>query len=188
MFRASNGHDQGRAKALARSSCQRRQFRQGTRRRRAPSIVHGLLEVDIKLRAGLGLNKGEAHHALKNPPRIGCLGMIRDRTPGARHFRIAGINLRAVIIICWNTEELGHAVREREFAGLDTPPDLPVHDRRSAEPTSCSRANAGGAELHPETHGAHSRTEPGSTRDWPQESRTGAESPGKKTRDRSART
>ncbi|MDE0346679.1 MAG: Tn3 family transposase [Boseongicola sp.] len=126
-LRASNGHDQGRAKSLARSCCQRRQFRQGTRRRRALFIVHGLHDVDIQLRAGLGLIKGEAHHALKDPLRIGCRGEIRDRTSGARHFRIAGLNRFAPIIIRWKTEKLGHAVRERELAGLDTPLDLPVH-------------------------------------------------------------
>ena len=91
-FRVSNGHDQGRAKSLARSCCQRRQCRQGTMRRRAPSIVHGLHDVDIQLRAGLGLNKGEPRHAPKDPLRIGCRGRTRDRTSGARHFRIARLN------------------------------------------------------------------------------------------------
>ncbi|MYH58435.1 MAG: Tn3 family transposase [Boseongicola sp. SB0675_bin_26] len=106
----------GSGEVLARSCCQRRQCRQGTRRRRAPSVVHGLHDVDIQLRAGLGLNKGEAHHALKDPLRIGCRGGIRDRASGARHFRIAGFNLLAAIIVCRNTEKLGHAARERETA------------------------------------------------------------------------
>ena len=81
----------------------------------------------MQRRAGLGLNKGEAHHALKGALRIGRQGEIRDRTPGAQHFRIAGLNLLTAIIIYWNTEKLGHAVRERDLAGFDTPLDLLAH-------------------------------------------------------------
>jgi TnpA family transposase len=89
-------------------------------------------DPDMRRRAQVGLNKGEAHHALKSALRIGRMGEIRDRTSGAQHFRIAGLNLLTAIIIYWiiiywNTEKLGHAVRERELAGLDTPPDLLVH-------------------------------------------------------------
>lgn len=34
----------------------------------------------MQRRAQIGLNKGEAHHALKNALRIGRQGEIRDRT------------------------------------------------------------------------------------------------------------
>ena len=43
----------------------------------------------------LGLNKGEAHHALKNALRIGRQGEIRDRTSEGQHYRMAGLNLLA---------------------------------------------------------------------------------------------
>ena len=102
-------------------------FREIGRVERTLFMIEWLLDVDMQRRAGLGLNKGEAHHALKGALRIGRQGEIRDRTPGAQHFRIAGLNLLTAIIIYWNTEKLGHAVRERELAGLDTPLDLLAH-------------------------------------------------------------
>ena len=102
-------------------------FREIGRVERTLFMIEWLLDADMQRRAGLGLNKGEAHHALKSALRIGRQGEIRDRTSGAQHFRIAGLNLLTAIIIYWNTEKLGHAVRERELAGLDTPPDLLVH-------------------------------------------------------------
>ena len=58
-----------------------------------------------------GLNKGEAHHALKNALRIGRQGEIRDRTTEGQHFRIAGLNLLASIIIYWNTDSSGASSR-----------------------------------------------------------------------------
>ncbi len=54
-------------------------------------------------RAQIGLNKGEAHHALKNALRIGRQGEIRDRTSEGQHYLIAGLNLLTAIIIYWNT-------------------------------------------------------------------------------------
>ncbi len=78
-------------------------------------------------RAQIGLNKGEAHHALKNALRIGRQGEIRDRTSEGRHFRIAGLNLLAAIVIYWNTLHLGHAVAQRQRDGLSIPPELLAH-------------------------------------------------------------
>lgn len=76
---------------------------------------------------GFGLNKGEAHHALKNALRIGRQGEIRDRTAEAQHYRMAGLNLLAAIIIYWNTDQLGKAVQQRKKAGLDCAPELLSH-------------------------------------------------------------
>ncbi len=47
---------------------------------RALFIIDWLLDADMQRRANIGLNKGEAHHALKNALRIGRQGEIRDRT------------------------------------------------------------------------------------------------------------
>ena len=66
-------------------------------------IIDWLLDADMQRRAQIGLNKGEAHHALKNALRIGRQGEIRDRTAQGQHFRMAGLNLLAAIIIYWNT-------------------------------------------------------------------------------------
>ena len=59
--------------------------------------------------------------------RIGRQGEIRDRTTKAQHFRIAGLNLLAAIIIYWNTEQLGRAVQKRNQAGLKNPENLLRH-------------------------------------------------------------
>ncbi len=54
-------------------------------------------------------------------------GEIRDRTTEGQHYRMAGLNLLAAIIIYWNTKHLGHAVTARKRAGLDCPPHLLAH-------------------------------------------------------------
>lgn len=81
----------------------------------------------MQRRAQIGLNKGEAHQALKNALRIGRQGEIRDRTTEGQHYRIAGLNLLMAIIIYWNTVHLGHAVAERRNEGLDVPPELQAY-------------------------------------------------------------
>lgn len=90
-------------------------------------IIDWLLDADMQRRAQIGLNKGEAHHALKNALRIGRQGEIRDRTAEGQHYRMAGLNLLAAIIIYWNTDHLGRAVAARKRAGLDSPHELLSH-------------------------------------------------------------
>ena len=90
-------------------------------------IIDWLLDADMQRRAQIGLNKGEAHHALKNALRIGRQGEIRDRSAEGQHFRMAGLNLLAAIIIYWNTKQLGQAVTSRHRAGLDCSPSLLAH-------------------------------------------------------------
>jgi len=90
-------------------------------------IIDWLLDADMQRRANVGLNKGEAHHALKNALRIGRQGEIRDRTAEGQHYRMAGLNLLAVIFIFWNTMHLGHAVAARKRAGFDCSPELLTH-------------------------------------------------------------
>ncbi|KAB2531782.1 transposase [Salipiger aestuarii] len=90
-------------------------------------IIEWLLDADMQRRAQIGLNKGEAHHALKNALRIGRQGEIRDRTSEGQHYRMAGLNLLAAIIIYWNTKHLGQAVTARKRAGLNCSPGLLSH-------------------------------------------------------------
>lgn len=90
-------------------------------------IIEWILDTDMQRRAQIGLNKGEAHHALKNALRIGRQGEIRDRTAEGQHYRIAGLNLLTAIIIYWNTVHLGHAVAERRNEKHDVPPELLAH-------------------------------------------------------------
>ena len=62
------------------------------------------------------------------PERAGAalweVGRVRDRTEG-QHYRLAGLNLLAAIIIYWNTLKLGKAVLTRKNAGLDVPAEIP---------------------------------------------------------------
>ena len=90
-------------------------------------IIDWLLDADMQRRVQLGLNKGEAHHALKNALRIGRQGEIRDRSSEGQHYRMAGLNLLAAIVIYWNTVRLGEAVRQRKRAGLPVEPELLAH-------------------------------------------------------------
>lgn len=90
-------------------------------------LIDWVLDVDMQRRARIGLNKGEAHHALKNALRIGRQGEIRDRTTEGQHYRLAGLNLLAAIVIYWNSLHLGSAVTKRQQAGLDVPPELLAH-------------------------------------------------------------
>ena len=81
----------------------------------------------MRRRAHIGLNKGESHHALKNALRIGRQGEIRDRSSEGQHYRMAGLNLLAAIVIYWNTVRLDEAVRQRKRAGLSAETELLAH-------------------------------------------------------------
>jgi hypothetical protein len=72
----------------------------------------------------IGLNKGEAHRALKKAMRVGRQGEFRDRTTEGQHYRMAGLNLLAAIVFHWNRVHLGRAVIQRQRACLDVPPVL----------------------------------------------------------------
>ena len=52
---------------------------------------------------------------------------IRNSSSEAQHYRMAGINLLAAIVIYWNTAHLGEAVRQRQHAGLTVEPELLAH-------------------------------------------------------------
>ena len=72
-------------------------------------------------------NKGEAHHALKRAISFHRRGEIRDRSGEGQHYRIAGMNLLAAIIIFWNTMKLGEVVNTRAASGTHIAPDLLAH-------------------------------------------------------------
>lgn len=90
-------------------------------------MVDWILNTDMQRRVQIGLNKGESHHALKNALRIGRQGEIRDRTAEGQHYRMAGLNLLAAIVIYWNTARLGEAVAARQDAGLPADTELLAH-------------------------------------------------------------
>lgn len=99
----------------------------------------------MQRRAQVGLNNGEAYHALKNALRIGRQGEIRDRTTEGQHYRIAGLNLLTAIIVYWNTLHLGRAVKARRREGLDTPDHFLAH----TSPLECAHILLTGGYLWP---------------------------------------
>ena len=90
-------------------------------------IIDWVLDPDMRRRAHIGLNKGESHHALKNALRMGRQGEIRNRSSQGQHYRMAGLNLLAAIVIYWHTVRLDEAVRQRKRAGLSAEPELLAH-------------------------------------------------------------
>ncbi len=89
-------------------------------------LLDWLADRDLQRRTQIGLNKGEAHHALKRAISFHRRGEIRDRTSDGQHHHIAALNLIAAIIIYWNSWELGELVARtveagRAFAGSPVP-------------------------------------------------------------------
>ena len=74
-----------------------------------------------------GLNKGEAHHALKRAIALGRRGEISDRTAEGQHFRMTGLNLLAAIVVHWNTARLGEIVASLTASGNPPDPALLAH-------------------------------------------------------------
>ena len=90
-------------------------------------MLDWLSDLDLQRRAQIGLNKSEAHHALKRAISFNRRGEIRDRTSEGQHNRIAGLNLLAAIIIYWNSWRLGEIVGRMIEAGKAPPPNLLAH-------------------------------------------------------------
>ncbi|MCV5647110.1 transposase, partial [Escherichia coli] len=80
-------------------------------------MIDWILDAELQRRAQIGLNKGEAHHALKRAISFYRRGEIRDRSAEGQHYRIAGMNLLAAIIIFWNTMKLGEVVANQKRDG-----------------------------------------------------------------------
>lgn len=90
-------------------------------------MLRWLTDLDLQRRAQLGLNKGEAQHALKRAINFNRRGEIRDRTGEGQHYRIAGLNLLTAIIVYWNTWRLGAVVQQRMQEGWTPSPELLAH-------------------------------------------------------------
>ncbi|HJU17077.1 MAG TPA: Tn3 family transposase [Stellaceae bacterium] len=80
-------------------------------------ILDWLTDRDLQRRAQIGLNKGEAHHALKRALFFNRLGELRDRTREEQAYRAAGLNLLASAITYWNTCHLGTAAAMLDAEG-----------------------------------------------------------------------
>ena len=58
--------------------------------------------------------------------QLGMRAEDLDSSEG-QHYRMAGLNLLATIVIYWNTDQLGEAVRQRKHAGRTVEPELLAH-------------------------------------------------------------
>ena len=90
-------------------------------------LLRWIADADLQRYAQLGINKGEAHHALKRAIALGRRGEIRDRSAEGQHHRMAGLNLVAAAIIHWNTRQLGTVVADRTTTGNAPDPVLLPH-------------------------------------------------------------
>ena len=90
-------------------------------------MIDWTTDPGMRRRVQVGLNKGEAHHALKRAINSHQRGELRDRTGEGQHYRVAGLNLLAAIIIYWNTVKLGEAVFARRKAKLAIPAEFLAH-------------------------------------------------------------
>ena len=90
-------------------------------------MIDWTTDPGMRRRVQVGLNKGEAHHALKRAINFHQRGELRDRTGEGQHYRVAGLNLLAALIIYWNTMKLGEAVFARRKAGLAIPAEFLAH-------------------------------------------------------------
>ena len=90
-------------------------------------MIDWILDAGMERQTQIGLNKGEAHHALKRAISFHRRGEIRDRSGEGQHYRIAGMNLLAACIIFWNATKLGEVVAQRTASGNPVPPELLAH-------------------------------------------------------------
>ena len=81
----------------------------------------------LRRRSSAGLNKGEAHHALKRAVFFHRLGEIRDRTFENQRYRASGLNLAVTAIILRNTVYLARAVDALRARGESVPDELLAH-------------------------------------------------------------
>ena len=54
-------------------------------------MIDWTTDPDMRRRAQVGLNKGEAHHALKRAINFHQRGELRYRTEEGQHYRVAGL-------------------------------------------------------------------------------------------------
>lgn len=90
-------------------------------------ILKWISSTELQRRAQLGLNKGEAHHALKRALNFNRRGEIRDRFTDNQHLRMMNLNLLTAIIIYWNTKQLGIIAERMKQEGRMMTPELLKH-------------------------------------------------------------
>ncbi len=90
-------------------------------------ILKCVSSMAMQRRTQMGLNKGEAHHALKRALSFNRRGEITDRFSENQHLRMMHLNLLAAIIIYWNTKHLGRIIQAMQRQGIEIAPEKLAH-------------------------------------------------------------
>ena len=90
-------------------------------------ILEWISSEALQRRAQMGLNKGEAHHALKRALNFNRRGEITDQTSENQHLHMLHLNLLAAIIIYWNTKNLGSIIHDKQQQGIHIPREQLAH-------------------------------------------------------------
>ena len=90
-------------------------------------VLTWISSIDLQRRAQMGLNKGEAHHALKRALNFNRRGEITDHTSENQHLRMMYLNLLAAIVIYWNTKHLGIIIHNMRQQGIHVPLEKLAH-------------------------------------------------------------
>ncbi|WP_412675966.1 Tn3 family transposase [Bacillus paramycoides] len=86
-----------------------------------------LQSPELRRRVHVGLNKGEAKHALARAVFFNRLGEIRDRSYEDQLHRASGLQLLISAIVLWNTVYISHAVDALRAKGVDIPEEHLQH-------------------------------------------------------------
>ena len=83
--------------------------------------------VELRRRVQIGLNKGEAKHALARAVFLNRHGEVRDRSFETQRYRASGLNLVVAAILLWNTVYLERAVQALRDSGKEIDETLLPH-------------------------------------------------------------
>jgi TnpA family transposase len=89
--------------------------------------LNWMQDVEMRRRAQIGLNKGEAKNSLSRAVFLNRLGEIRDRSFENQRYRANGLNLVVAAIVLWNTVYLERVVRSLKDAGENVEDRLLQH-------------------------------------------------------------
>jgi TnpA family transposase len=80
-------------------------------------MLEWIKDPKLRRRVQVGLNKGEARHALARAVFFNRLGEFRDRSFENQRYRASGLNLLTAAITLWNTVYLERAVQAMRESG-----------------------------------------------------------------------
>jgi TnpA family transposase len=94
---------------------------------RALFALDWMQNAELHRRVRIGLNKGEAKHALARAVFLNRLGEIRDSSFENQRYRASSLNLVVAAIILWNTFYLERAIHALRDSGKDIDENLLPH-------------------------------------------------------------